>query len=71
MAYPDNFSARWHDHAMTQMGFGSNSEPQMRSLRKELADIERRTDAVQNELNRLDDRWSEVNAEIVALETAN
>lgn len=65
MPYPDNFNQAAFDRRM-----GSNSNGRVVELRLKLADIERRTDAVQNELNRLDNQWGEVNEEIKSLEVA-
>ncbi|QEH97320.1 hypothetical protein [Gluconobacter thailandicus] len=67
---PDNFSQNAFNRRMSGFGYGSNSSGRVVELRLKLADIERRTDAVQNELNRLDDQWGEVNEEIKSLEVA-
>ncbi|BCZ75877.1 hypothetical protein [Acetobacter phage phiAX1] len=65
MAHPDNFNQAEFDRRM-----GGNSNGRVIELRLKLADIERRTNAVQNELNRLDNQWGEVNEEIKSLEVA-
>ncbi|MCW2264122.1 peptidoglycan hydrolase CwlO-like protein [Gluconobacter cerinus] len=70
MPYPDNINQAALNHRMAGFGYGSNSGGRVVELQLKLKDIERRSDAVQNELNRLDEQWSEVNNEIKSLEVA-
>ncbi|WP_046901050.1 hypothetical protein [Gluconobacter oxydans] len=70
MAHPDNFSDVAFNHRMAGFGYGSNSGGRVVELQLKLKDIERRSDAVQNELNRLDEQWSETNNELKSLEVA-
>ena len=70
MPHPDNFIDADFNHRMAGFGYGSNSGGRVVELRLKLKDIERRSDAVQNELNRLDEQWSETNNELKSLEVA-
>ncbi|MBS1040972.1 hypothetical protein JK203_08930 [Gluconobacter cerinus] len=70
MAHPDNFNQAAFNHRMAGFGYGSNSGGRVVELQLKLKDIERRSDAVQNELNRLDEQWSETNNELKSLEVA-
>lgn len=70
MPYPDNFNDAAFNHRMAGFGYGSNSGGRVVELQLKLKDIERRSDAMQNELNRLDEQWAETNNELKSLEVA-
>lgn len=66
MPYPDNFS----QHTHPAYSAGAVSSAARRALYAERADIERRQEAITDEAIRLDNRWSEIQNEIVTLEMA-